>query len=145
MQEITQDIIKKASEGDLQAFELVYKVSSSFVYNVAYRVLGNREDAQEITQEVFLILHRKLKDFRFESSFKTWVYRVTTNCAINLAKKESRTSDRTVPYEDYMEQDPAVAAEVDKDLDREYNEKMVSQLLAALNPDQRACIVLWNL
>ena len=89
--DIDKDIlIRAAQEGYAWAFG-GYKTSSSFVYNVALRVVNNREDASEVAQEVFMIVHNKLKDFRFESSFKTWVYRITANCAINFAKKNSRT------------------------------------------------------
>src|SRR5277367_7042492 len=98
MEDIARDILIRASQGDMRAFEEVYKKSNSFVYNVAYRVVNNREDALEVSQEVFMIIHHKLKEFRFESSFKTWAYRITANYAINYAKKSSRT--KTVPYED---------------------------------------------
>ena len=91
MEDISQEILIKASQGDMQAYEHVYKTTNSFVYNVAFRVVNNREDAMEVTQEVFLIIYHKLKSFRFESSFKTWIYRITSNCAINYAKKSSRT------------------------------------------------------
>src|SRR5271167_2857323 len=98
MQDIDKDILVKASQGDMQAFEEVYKTSNSFVYNVAYRVVNNREDALEVAQEVFMTIHDKLKGFRFESSFKTWVYRITANNAINFAKKNARA--KTVPFEE---------------------------------------------
>src|ERR1700733_12793154 len=98
MEDISRDTLIKASQGDMQAFEEVYKTSSSFVYNVALRVVNNREDALEVSQEVFMIIYNKLKDFRFESSFKTWVYRITANHAINFAKKNTRS--KTVPYEE---------------------------------------------
>ena len=100
MEEIAKDILIRASQGDMQAFEDVYKASSSFVYNVAFRIVNNREDALEVAQEVLMIIHRKLKGFRFESSFKTWVYRITANSAVNFAKKSSRV--KTVPYEDAL-------------------------------------------
>src|SRR5271154_815319 len=98
MQDLDKEILVKASQGDIQAFEEVYKASSGFIYNVALRVVNNREDALEVAQEVFMIIYHKLKDFRFESSFKTWVYRITANYAINYAKKVSRA--KTVPFEE---------------------------------------------
>ena len=101
MEEIAKDILIRASQGDTQAFEDVYKASSGFVYNVALRIVNNREDALEVAQDVFMIIYHKLKTFRFESSFKTWAYRITANSAINFAKKSSRA--KTVPYEDSFE------------------------------------------
>src|SRR5579863_9189689 len=130
MEDIEKDILIRASQGDMQAFEDVYKASSSFVYNVAYRVVNNREDALEVAQEVFMIIHDKLKTFRFESSFKTWVYRITANNAINFAKKSSRT--KTVPYEDAFGEG-AVLNEVQAKMDQEHRSQLVESLLAELN------------
>jgi RNA polymerase sigma-70 factor (ECF subfamily) len=139
MEDIAKDILIRASQGDMQAFEEVYKSSSSFVYNVAYRVVNNREDAMEVAQEVFMIIHHKLKGFRFESSFKTWVYRITANYAINFAKKNSRA--KTVPFEDSFGEG-AVLNEAQARMDQEHRNQLVENLLAELNPDQRACVVL---
>src|ERR1700679_2744028 len=130
MEDIANDILIKASQGDIQAFEEVYKASSSFVYNVALRVVNNREDAMEVSQEVFLIIHHKLKGFRFESSFKTWVYRITANCAINFAKKNSRT--KTVPFEEAFGEG-AVVSEAQTHMDQEHQHQLVENLLGELN------------
>jgi RNA polymerase sigma-70 factor (ECF subfamily) len=146
MEEIAKDILIRASQGDMQAFEDVYKTSSSFVYNVAFRVVNNREDALEVAQDVFMIIYHKLKGFRFESSFKTWVYRITANSAINFAKKSSRT--KTVPYEDSFAchamggGEGALLSEAQTRMDQEHQSQLVENLLAELNCDQRACVVL---
>src|ERR1700690_3060655 len=139
MEDIAKDILIRASQGDMKAFEDVYKASSSFVYNVALRVVNNREDALEVAQEVFMIIYHKLKSFRFESSFKTWVYRITANNAINFAKKNSRV--KTVLFEDEFGEG-AVVNEAQAHMDQEHQSQLVEKLLAELNPDQRACVVL---
>jgi len=139
MEDIARDTLIRASQGDMQAFEEVYKASSSFVYNVAFRVVNNREDALEVAQEVFMIIHDKLKNFRFESSFKTWAYRITANYAINYAKKNARA--KTVPFEEAFGEG-AVANEVHARMDQEHQAQVVENLLGELNPDQRACVVL---
>ena len=143
MQELTQDTLAKAAQGDMQAFETVYKSVSSFVYNVAYRVVGNKEDAEEVAQEVFVNVYHQLKEFRFESSFKTWTYRITVNQAINMAKKLSKTRNKTTAYDEQI--DVGTAADVEANIEKEHNDKMIEDLLNALNPDQRACIVLRNI
>ena len=142
--EIPDDILIQASRGDLAAFEAVYKASAGFVYNVAFRIVGNREDAEEVTQEVFLIIHGKLKGFRFESSFKTWAYRITANCAINFAKKTSRTSNKTMEYDDTLFE-PTASGDVRADMDKEHHSKAINDLLSTINPQQRACVVLRNI
>lgn len=142
MEEISEDVLVRAAQGDLQAFEEVYKASSGFVYNVALRVVNNKEDAQEVTQEVFLIIYNKLKSFRFESSFKTWAYRITANYAINFAKKTSRT--KTVAFDESWGEG-ASSSEVDKQMDQEHQSLFVEKLLGEITPDQRACVVLRNI
>jgi len=144
MQEISDDILVKASNGDLESFKAIYKAASSFVYNVAYRVTCHREDAEEVTQEVFLTVFHKLKDFRFQSSFKTWLYRVTFNAAINYAKKVSRERNRTVEYDESTNA-VGVAEETRTEMDRGIHQKTIDTLLSMLNPEQRACIVLRNI
>jgi RNA polymerase sigma-70 factor, ECF subfamily len=144
MQDISEDILVKASQGDLESFEAVYKAASGFVYNVAWRVVGNKEDAEEVTQEVFLTVYHKLKDFRFQSSFKTWVYRVTLNSAINYAKKASRERNRTVEYDESLNA-VGVQEQVRSEMDRPVHQKTIDDLLNRLNPEQKACIVLRNI
>lgn len=139
MEDIPKETLVKASQGDMQAFEQVYKASSGFVYNVALRVVNNREDAMEVAQEVFMTLYYKLKNFRFESSFKTWVYRITANSAINFAKRSSRT--KSVPFEETWGEG-AVDNEARAKLEHEDQSQMIESMLAEFNPDQRACVVL---
>ncbi len=96
MDNITENIIIEATEGNTEAFESIYKAYSGFVYNVAYRVVNNIDEAQEVTQEVFLAVYRKLKSFKFNSSLKTWVYRIAVNTAIDYSRKRSRDQDHVV-------------------------------------------------
>ena len=144
MQEIYRDIIAEAANGDLDAFEQIYRATSSFVYNVALRTVQDREDAEEVTQEVFLAVHKNLKWFRFQSSFKTWIYRIAVNYAINKAKKTARLRNGVVEYDENIH---AVAGSdgADAEMHKEDNNKTVNTLLSALNPDQRACVVLRNI
>ncbi len=141
MDNITENIIIEASEGSTEAFESIYKEYSGFVYNVAYRVVNNIDEAQEVTQEVFLTVYRKLKSFKFKSSLKTWVYRIAVNMAIDYARKRSKEKDRTVLYEDNNKLNEAIDP-VGEKIEREQQEKTISTLLDALSPDQRVCIVL---
>lgn len=144
MQDLSDDILTKASQGDLEAFEVLYKSTAGFVYNVALRIVNNREDAQEVTQEVFLIIYQKLKSFRFESSFKTWIYRITVNYSINFAKKASKMKRKMTEYDDTSVTE-TVLNNVQTEMDREERNKMIEELLNALNFEQRACVVLRNI
>jgi len=141
MNEITDDIINQAAVGHRDSFEAIYQAFSSFVYNVALRVVQNQQDAEEITQDVFLTLYKKLGTFRGESSFKTWIYRITMNITLNYIKKENRNKNKTVAFDESMtmvESSNNIASTIQK----EDHECYIQKLLDLLNPDQRACIVL---
>ncbi len=141
MQEIPNDIIIKASRGDIDAFEKIYKVASNYVYNIAFRITNNKEEAEDVTQSVFLKVYNNLKDFRFRSDIKTWIYRITVNLAINASKKRSKELNRRTDYNEDILYRPT--SEVLKErLDKEENEILVKRLLTLLNPEQRACVVL---
>jgi len=99
MENIPRDIIEQAQAGDREAFEKIYKAASGFVYNVALRITNNRQEAQEVAQDVFIKIYHHLKDFGFRSSFKTWAYRITANTAFNAYKKIARESNRRQDFE----------------------------------------------
>lgn len=137
MTEISRELIIKASEGDMNAFEEIYKLSSGFAYNVALRIANNAKDAEEITRDVFIKVYKNLKRFAFRSSFKTWVYRITMNTAINFRKKESREQNKKANYEFAL--DAAAAGYKERDNDKE---DLAAFLLSRLRPKHKACIVL---
>ena len=134
-------LVKAAAGGDINAFEEIYRLTQGFVYSVAMRVTQNHAAADDVAQEVFIKLYSSLKGFQFASSFKTWVYRITVNTAINYYHKSGREqkikSDRDLVMEHReREESPLRAGE------QEDNKRLVDLLLAKLNPDQRACVVL---
>ena len=74
--------------GDPQAFEEVYGRFARMVFNLAYRMSGQRDEAEDLTQEIFLRIHRHLGRFNGRSTLKTWVYRVTLNhCRSKLGRR----------------------------------------------------------
>jgi RNA polymerase sigma-70 factor (ECF subfamily) len=144
MNDISEELVSRAAKGDQEAFKEIYDMTKGLVYNVALRVTGNREDAQEVAQEVFVNVYHKIGSFRFQSSFRTWIYRVTSNHAINWAKRESRLRRKNVTYEEEMHAGAA------PDLPQSEEEKAfladkAQKILESLPPDQRACVVLRNM
>ncbi|MFA5259994.1 MAG: sigma-70 family RNA polymerase sigma factor [Candidatus Omnitrophota bacterium] len=144
MQDISPDVIRKASAGDIDAFEAVFRTYADYVFNIALRTTRNHEDAQEITQDVFVTLHRKLSSFKFQSGLKTWIYRITVNMTINYLKRESKYRGNVVEYNDALG-GPCVRPEADGQADREQREYFMNKLLDALTPEQRACVKLRNI
>jgi RNA polymerase sigma-70 factor (ECF subfamily) len=141
MQDITRDMLTRAQKGDMEAFEEIYKASSDFIYNVTYRVMNNAEDAEEVTQDVFIKIYKNLKNFRFQSSFKTWAYRIAINTAINGYKKKAKELNRRSSYNDGIESQ-YTQEKTRESADRGNHEMLIKSLLSTLNPDQRACVIL---
>ena len=82
------DLATRHRYGDPQAFEEVYSRFAQMVFNLAYRMSGTVEEAEDLAQEVFLRIHRHLGRFNGRSALKTWVYRVTLNhCRSKLGRK----------------------------------------------------------
>ena len=84
------ELVKLAKDGDSVAFENLVEQSYMLVYKVSYKWCRTKEDAEDITQEVFVKLAKKIFSFREESSFQTWLYRIVINTAKDFAKKEER-------------------------------------------------------
>jgi RNA polymerase sigma-70 factor (ECF subfamily) len=139
--DIALDVLERASEGDMDAFEQVYKATSSFVYNVAFRITRNSPDAEEVTQDVFMKIYRNLKGFRFRSAFKTWVYRITVNTAINRYHKSKKEEKDRVDYDNIIESlpDRRLAAEGVIQSD---NEARLNALLDTLSHEHKTCLIL---
>ncbi|HVE75870.1 MAG TPA: sigma-70 family RNA polymerase sigma factor [Actinomycetota bacterium] len=76
---------------DRDALEVLLKRHESRVYGLAYRILGNRNDALEATQETFLSVFRNIRKFRHQSAFATWLYRLTSNACYDIGRKLQRT------------------------------------------------------
>ena len=140
MEDISKNIINQAVKGDAEAFEIIYKATSKYVYTVALRITNNLEDAEDVTQDVFLKIFKNINKFNFHSSLKTWIYRITVNASINACKKESKEMDRRDEYIIDVNQHPSEEKELDEI--KESNENLIASLLEILNPDQRACMVL---
>ena len=145
MEDITRDIIEQARTGNMQAFERIYRIASGFVHNVALRITNNRQEAEEVTQDVFMKIYHHLKDFEFRSSFKTWAYRITVNTALNTYKKMSRFNRRRVDFDSVIDTQ-ALSVDNKKEIfqadERREKEARLTSLLKVLNPNQRAAIIL---
>ncbi len=84
-------------------FDELFERYNHMVFNLAYQVLGNREEALDVSQEVFLKIFRKLSSFRGESSLKTWIYCITVRSAANRLRWWNRLRRRgTVSLEEYL-------------------------------------------
>jgi RNA polymerase sigma-70 factor (ECF subfamily) len=84
----------EVENGVAERFGELVREHRDLVYNLGYRLLGDAAAAEDLTQEVFLRVYRGLKRFRGDSSYKTWIYRITLNTASNLRKSWARKARR---------------------------------------------------
>lgn len=85
-------LIRRFNDGDDQAFNLLVNRHKEKVRNLIYLTLGNTDAIDDISQDVFISVYRKLKNFRFQSQFTTWLYRITVNkCRDYLRKRKIRS------------------------------------------------------
>ncbi len=96
-------IIEKAKQGDKQAISQLVNKYNLRVYNLALRILRNREEAEDVLQETFLTVIKKLHTFDGRSSFFTWVYRIATNSALMLLRKKKVRRSAFKENDEYAE------------------------------------------
>jgi RNA polymerase sigma-70 factor (ECF subfamily) len=84
------EVVMLAQQGDAAAFERIYRLHSRRVYALCLRMAGNTADAEDLTQDVFLRLFRKISTFRGESSFSTWLYRMSVNIVLMRFRKKPK-------------------------------------------------------
>lgn len=93
-----EELVRRVQQGKGEAFEELVRRYERKVYNIAYRLLGNEEDATEALQDTFLRAYRFIPRFKFKSSFYTWLYRIATN--VSLTKLRRRKKQTTVSLDE---------------------------------------------
>src|SRR5215470_4964020 len=101
--------VERTLAGDRDAYRILVERHSSNVFRLAYRMTGNRPDAEEVVQEAFLRAYQKLAKFEARANFGTWVYRIAANYAIDRMRQRKKEEARKVEpavREEGMENDP---------------------------------------
>jgi RNA polymerase sigma-70 factor (ECF subfamily) len=111
-----QAVISRAQQGDQQAFYQLYQKYHRKVYAICWRMLADKDSAEDVCQEVFVQLWQKISNFRGESKFSTWLHSVTTNVVLGHLRKHKNWLQRIFSIEDQTIQDVAVEMEDDSGL-----------------------------
>jgi RNA polymerase sigma-70 factor (ECF subfamily) len=132
---VSPELLAACRRGDRRAFEELVRLSHRRVYSLAYRLVGDRSDAEDVAQEAYLRMYRGLAGFREEARFETWMYRIVMNCAMTVLKKRGRfgllVSDQEL---DVPVPDRAAERAVDRD--------ELERALAQLPEGQRVAVLL---
>lgn len=148
-------LVRRARSGDQRAFGLLVERYQKKVYAVALGMVKDAEEAMDVSQEAFVKVHRYLDRFKGDSSFYTWLYRITTNTCIDVLRRRGVNSSDSVEYDDTVEMDLAEAnlgllgTQLDASpsrslLRRELGEKL-EEALAQLPEKHRAILLLREL
>ena len=132
-------LISRARGGDREAFGALVEQYRDNVYRLAYRMCGNAYDADEAAQEAFVAAWRALPNFRGDAKFSTWLYRLTTNAAIDVMRREKR--HQTVGDGEMIE----VADDADspqETVERTEQQEAVQKALSTLSEEYREVLLL---
>jgi len=134
--------IAKIQGGDTESFAVLLERYSQPVFSLIVKIVGNREDAEELTQDVFLKVFRSLPSFQGNSQFSTWLYRIAYNVAISATRKQRR---EWMAIDESMIENIA-ENEINDELEQLEKEERLCKLEQAveqLSPDERALVSLF--
>jgi len=144
------DLVRSFKEGNTIAFERLVIKYQDRIFNLCFRFLGDRQEAEDVAQEVFIKVFKALKRFRSESSFYTWIYRITVNTCKNRIKSlDYRRSKKNITLDD--EKDTKHNSESfasgtgnipDQIIEKKERIKLIQNAIEDLNYDHRAVIIL---
>jgi len=140
--DLDKTIIQSYLNGDNDAFGEVVTRYERPIYNLAYRMTGNVTDAADLTQEIFIHLHRKVAGFRGDAAFSTWLYRLAINYSKDWLRKEGRRAPVVEINEEIMPDSDAGPGQL---YEKKEVQELVQSAILTLPEDQRIAIILHDI
>ena len=145
-----KEIIEKGLGGDVNAFEELVLRYEKTVYNLALRMVSDRDDAFDMTQEAFIKAYNSLPSFRGDSKFSVWLYRITTNICLDFLRSKKRRPQVSLTAHDDEDEDvqldiPDPAADPEGQLIKKLGMQSLSEGLKLLPDKQRQILVMREL
>jgi RNA polymerase sigma-70 factor (ECF subfamily) len=134
--QIAPELIEACRRGDAGAFERLVRETNRAVFTVVLRIVGNREDAADVTQDVYVRIWRNLRSFRGDANAATWIHRIATNAALSHLKRRGRLA---VPVEEDVMAERLATID---DEDARLAAGEIERAVAALPDAYRAVVVL---
>ena len=132
-------LIQQCQRGNLDAFKSLYELHKHRTYNIAYRIHGNHEDAQDSVQDAFIIIYKKINSFRGDSTLSTWLYRIVVNTCLNNIRRSKTAKNRI----DFINSDD-LAGETKFEKNKPL-EIILDEEIQNLPPGYRAVFVLYEI
>ena len=133
---VPPELVERCRQGDRFAFEELVRLTHRRVYSLAYRLVNDRSDAEDVAQEAYLRMFRGIAGFRQEAAFETWMHRIVTNCAMSHLRRRGRFGILLRDEEQPETPTPDRAQEITVQRDD------LARGLALLPAGQRACLLL---
>ena len=145
---LEEELITRSQNGDMDAFEELVARYERRVYSIAFRFMGNQEDASDLAQEAFLKAYQAIKNFRQEASFSTWICRIVSNVCRDQLRKAKRTIQTSLDEEVWLEEGTVTkqvkdhAPTTEQVYERKELKEYLQGLINNLNPEYRMVVVL---
>ncbi len=141
-------LIRQAKAGDIKSFEQLISGHQKRIFNIAYRVLGNPEDANDVTQEALVKAYCGIKKFKGKSSFSTWLFTIVNNACIDFIRKNRKT-DMIYLDREYETGDGTYKVQLGDDentpeelFEKKEVQRLVHESIGELSYDHRKIIIL---
>jgi len=136
------ELINRFLSGEEVAFNLIVKKYQKKIYWHARQMMGNHLDADEVTQEVLIVIFNKLKNFNFNSSLYTWIYKIVTTRSLNQIRKKQ--IKRFFSIDDNEEIELKDKHDIVEELDSKEKLEKVKKVLQKIPPKQRQIFIMRN-
>jgi RNA polymerase sigma-70 factor (ECF subfamily) len=136
--EVARALVRRAQDGDRRAFDELYAATAGRVFAVLLRLCADREQAERLTQDTFVLAWRRLHTFRGRSRFTSWLHRIAVNTMLQDARAAGRREARVIPMDAELTVGRARPASSDERLDLE-------RAIALLPPGARTALVLHDI
>lgn len=142
-----EELIQQSKDGDLDSFNQLVDMYQRQVYNVTLRMLGNRQDAEDTTQEAFILAWRSVRKFR-GSSFRAWLLRIASNACTDFLRSNRKKPKKTDSLDELFPENLPIPSSSDPPESysmREELQRVISECLLSLPEEQRLVVTLADL
>jgi RNA polymerase sigma-70 factor (ECF subfamily) len=135
---INDRIMKRVADKDAAAFEELYNISSSAVFGLAYSIVANQADAEDVVQEVYISIYEKAHQYQSRGKAMAWIFTITRNHSLMRIRDRQKRN--------YKNLDDIHNIGVENNIENEmYNEKVIKTILNILNEDERQIVVMHSM
>src|SRR6476646_5146322 len=136
-------VLARARQGDSEAFRTLVERHGLRAFQLAYRMTGNEQDAEDVVQESFIRAYRQLSRFEARAHFGTWLHRIVANCSVDLIRsRRSRQDHASMDDIAPLEQPHSESPDPERLAESAHIERTVATAMAELTPLERAAFTL---